>query len=118
MSVICSYQMWVLGEGVELVRSELEAAGWQHEATTDIGARFTARGRNLLIDAPSFSNRPEWVVVMSADHNQDMELNLLLQVEHGGCRTSEYWRRHPDEDAESGWSDPVPAGVDWVTEGF
>ena len=118
MSVMCNYQMWVLGEGVESVRSELEAAGWQHEATTEIGARFTASGNYLLMEAPSFEDHPEWVVVMSADHDYDMELNLLLQVEHGGCLTSEYWRRHPDEESESGRSSPVSAGADWRNEGF
>ena len=107
MAIMCNYQLWVLGDGVDSVRSQLEAAGWHHQATTEIGARFTARGRNLLMDAPNFSERTDWVVVMSADHDQGMELNLLLQVDRGGCRTSEYWRRHQEEDVEGGWTDPI-----------
>ena len=41
MAIMCNYQLWVLGDGVDSVRSQLEAAGWHHQATTEIAVSYT-----------------------------------------------------------------------------
>ena len=117
MAIMCNYQLWVLGDGVDSVRSQLEAAGWHHQATTEIGARFAASGNSLLMQTPSFEDHPEWVVVMSGDHDQDMALNLLLETEQAGCRTSSSWRWTEENERGNDWQGPVPT-VDWMNEGF
>jgi len=100
MGIMCSYKLWILGEDTKYVIDQVVDDDWTLVWHSEMGAEFECEGKTLLRSAPTFSEYPRLVIVMSADHDANMGFHHLLSVEQCGHFVSRFWPYDEERDEE------------------